>query len=147
MVQLAAPIKASLVIVHMRSGLKLEDKRKGKNIQEKRRRQAQTLRDWMLQQNQQPVLVVGDFNSAFGDEIYQQPIEILQQPPFASAWQRLPEQERFSYIYQCRPQAIDNILYSDVLAERVLKVAVIRGHAGDQYRLYKKPAPSLVSDQ
>ena len=144
-VSLSKPIKATLVIVHLRSGRDLEDERKGKNIQEKRRRQAQTLRTWMLAQTGE-VIVAGDFNSSFGDEIYQQPIELLEQPPFISVWQQLPEQERFSYIYQCRPQAIDNILLGPATLQRVLRAQVSRGNAGYQYRLYKRQPPYLVSD-
>ncbi len=146
-VTLSAPLAMKLVVVHMRSGRNLEDERKGKNIQEKRRRQAQTLRTWMVAESgHQPVIVLGDFNSAFGDEIYQQPIELLEQPPFSSAWMLLPEAERFSYVYQCRPQAIDNILISQSLLERIKSAQVSRGNAGYQYRLYKKKAPYLVSD-
>jgi len=146
-VSLKGPLAATLVIVHLRSGRNLEDARKGKNIQEKRRRQAQTLRTWMLAQpDDMPVIVAGDFNSAPPDEIYQQPIQLLAEPPFLSVWQRLPETERFSYVYQCRPQAIDNILVSPSLQARVRQVAVSRGNAGYQYRLYRKKAPYLVSD-
>lgn len=146
-VSLEAPLAATLVIVHLRSGRDLEDARKGPNIQEKRRRQAQTLRTWMLAQpDDMPVMVAGDFNSAPPDEIYRQPIELLAEPPFLSVWQRLPETERFSYVYQCRPQAIDNILVSPSLQARIRQVAVSRGNAGYQYRLYRKKPPYLVSD-
>jgi endonuclease/exonuclease/phosphatase family metal-dependent hydrolase len=147
-VSVAQPVSFQLVVVHMRSGINLEDARKGKNIQEKRFRQASALREWMdeHQKNNKNVIVAGDFNSAFGDAIYQQPIALLQTPPFVSAWDALPEKERFSYIYQCRPQAIDNILYPPDIAEIVSQVAVTRGNAGYQYYLYKKKAPYLISD-
>jgi endonuclease/exonuclease/phosphatase family metal-dependent hydrolase len=147
-VSVAQPLSFQLVVVHLRSGINLEDARKGKNVQEKRFRQASALREWMdeRQQNNQKVIIAGDFNSAFGDAIYEQPIALLQTPPFVSAWDALPEKERFSYIYQCRPQAIDNILYPPDIAEIVSQVAVTRGNAGYQYYLYKKKPPYLISD-
>tara|TARA_R110002073_G_scaffold336589_1_gene536529 strand:+ start:44658 stop:45755 length:1098 start_codon:yes stop_codon:yes gene_type:complete len=147
-VSVAQPFSFKLVVVHMRSGINLEDERKGKNIQEKRFRQASVLREWMdaQQKNQEKVIVAGDFNSAFGDAIYEQPIALLQALPFMSAWDALPEEERFSYIYQCRPQAIDNILYGQDIAKMAARVAVTRGNAGYQYLLYKKKAPYFISD-
>lgn len=147
-VSVSQPLSFKLVVVHMRSGINLEDERKGKNIQEKRLRQAAVLREWMdvQQQKQEKVIVVGDFNSAFGDAIYEQPIALLQAPPFMSAWDVLPKKEQFSYIYQCRPQAIDNILYAQDVAAMVARVAVTRGNAGYQHFLYKKKAPHFISD-
>lgn len=147
-VSVAQPLSFQLVVVHLRSGINLEDARKGKNIQEKRFRQASVLREWMVerQHNNENVIVAGDFNSSFGDAVYEQPIALLQTPPFVSAWDALPEEERFSYIYQCRPQAIDNILYPQDIAEIVSRVSVTRGNAGYQYYLYKKKAPYFISD-
>ena len=147
-ITLEAPVKATLVVVHLRSGYDLEDARKGRNIPRKRREQAQTLRDWLQRQQAAgtPLIVAGDFNSSGPDALYRQPIDILAAPPFVSVWQHIPEAQRFSYIYQCRAQAIDNILVSPALRARIARVAVTRGNAGYQYLLYRKKPPHLVSD-
>lgn len=147
-VTLAEPLSMTLVVVHLRSGINLEDARKGKNVQEKRRRQAQRLRDWLEKRVAagDDVALVGDLNSAFGDMPYAEPVAILDRAPFDSVWEHLPEAERFSYVYQCRRQAIDNILLSESLLDDVSRVAVMRGNAGYQHLLYRKQAPHLVSD-
>ena len=147
-VTLAEPLSITLVVVHLRSGIDLEDARKGKNIQEKRRRQAQRLRDWLEHRVAagDDVALVGDLNSAFGDMPYAEPVIILDRAPFDSVWEQLPENERFSYVYQCRRQAIDNILLSESLLDDVSRVAVMRGNAGYQHLLYRKQPPHLVSD-
>lgn len=147
-VTLAEPRPMTLVVVHLRSGIDLEDERKGRNIQDKRRRQAQRLRDWLEDRVAagDDVALVGDLNSAFGDMPYAEPVTILDRAPFDSVWEWLPEDERFSYVYQCRRQSIDNILLSESLLDDVSRVAVMRGNAGYQHLLYRKQAPYLVSD-
>ena len=147
-VTLTQPVAMTVAVVHLRSGINLEDERKGKNVQAKRRQQANVLRDWMItkEKNGERVMAIGDFNSAYGDPVYAESISILDQPPFVSAWKLLPEAERFSYIYQCHPQAIDNILVSSKLSEKIVRASVSRGNAGYQYYLYKIKAPYFISD-
>lgn len=147
-VKIAEPVVLELVVVHLRSGRGLEDKRRGKNVREKRRRQALMLREWVQARaaREIPVTIIGDLNSAESEEPYGEPHAILVHGEVGEAWDFLPEQERFSYVWRCKPQAIDNIVISPALRERVTRGAVSRGNAGHQYRLYQGTAERLVSD-
>lgn len=147
-VTLTQPIAMTAAVVHLRSGINLEDERKGKNVQAKRRQQANVLRDWMMKKERsgESVMVLGDFNSSYGDPVYAESITILDKTPFESVWYLIPEADRFSYIYQCNPQAIDNILIGKKLSAKINRAAFSRGNAGYQYYLYKRKAPYFISD-
>lgn len=147
-VRITEPVMLELVVVHLRSGRGLDDKRRGKNVREKRRRQARVLSEWLESRIARgaPVAVLGDLNSAEGEEPYGEPLAILVNGNVSEAWDMLPEEERFSYVWRCKPQAIDNILISPALRDRVTRGAVSRGNAGHQHRLYRGTAERRVSD-
>lgn len=138
---LAEPLPMVLLALHLRSGRGLRHPERGTWVQAKRRAQAEALRQQVLTELTagRQVLVAGDFNSApvdQGGERYAEPWSILARPPLFSAWQQLPPAEHFSYRYRCQVQAIDHLLLSPGLAERLSRVAVSRGHAGRYDALY-----------
>lgn len=147
-VTVTAPLAMELLVVHLRSGRNLEDARRGKNVREKRRRQAMLVGEWLAAHTRAgvPAAVAGDLNSAPGDDLYAEPHRILTAGDALEVWSRLAPEERFSYVYRCRPQAIDNILLNLPLAARAARVAASRGNAGHQHGLYRQTAPRLVSD-
>lgn len=148
LVTVDAPLAMKIVVVHLRSGRDLNDERKGESVRQKRRSQAEVLRAWVERESagEVPLVIIGDLNSADGDPLYAEPLRIIERAPLWSVWEALPETERFSYVYRCRPQAIDSILVSESLRQRIRRAEVSRGNAGYQYRLYKKKFPYLVSD-
>lgn len=148
-VEVQAPISFVLLALHLRSGHDLLHPQRGPWVQAKRRAQADAVRRQVLAElaagNQ--LVLAGDLNSAPGDGRYAEPWSILAQAPLLSAWQRLPQAERFSYRYRCQPQAIDHILMSPGVAARLSRVAVSRGHAGRYDVLYGADgAGAVLSD-
>lgn len=139
---LSEPEALRVVVVHLRSARQLSSER----VQAKRLKQVDTLLAWLRDQRDMPHIVMGDFNSAdvpgaFGDSIRR-----FSQGGLVSAWQWLPEEERYSYVYRCQRQAIDNIWLSPVLTETVNAVFVTRGNAGRYRALYGSKGLSPVSD-
>lgn len=130
-----------LVNIHLRS-LKGSDKpAKALRIADKRRQQVAALVSWWRQYQkahpQAAVLMLGDFNATpevlGGVDVLGQ----LQVAGLAMLGQRLPEAERYSYVFQCRPELIDNIFASPALLPRVKAVVASRGNADAQRRMVK----------
>lgn len=148
-VEILEPFPFELVALHLRSGHGLNEAAQQGRVRDKRRAQAQRIRDWSLSRLAQgkALMLIGDFNSAAGTDPYAEPLAILDQPPFSSAWQSVPEEQRFSYIYRCRRQAIDHILLSPALQARVARAEASRGNAG-RYRTLNgaQGAGEVVSD-
>lgn len=148
-VEILEPFAFELLALHLRSGHGLNDAAEQGRVRDKRRAQAQRIRDWSLSRLAQgkALMLIGDFNSAAGTDSYAEPLAILDQPPFVSAWQSIPAEQRFSYIYRCRPQAIDHILLSPALQMRVTRAQASRGNAG-RYRALNgaQGAGEVVSD-
>jgi endonuclease/exonuclease/phosphatase family metal-dependent hydrolase len=134
-VQIREPFAFDLLALHLRSGHGLHDPEQGPRVRSKREAQAKRIRQWSLSRlaEGRALMLIGDINSAPGDDAFAVPIKILDQPPFWSVWEKLPQADRFSYIYRCQRQAIDHILLSPALRERVVRAAVSRGNAG-RYR-------------
>lgn len=148
-VEILQPFPFELVALHLRSGHGLNEAAQQGRVRDKRRAQARRIRDWSLSRLAQgkALMLVGDFNSAAGTDPYAEPLAILDQPPFSSAWQSIPAEQRFSYIYRCRRQAIDHILLSPALQIRLGRAAASRGNAG-RYRTLNgaQGAGEVVSD-
>lgn len=148
-VEISTPFAFDLVALHLRSGHGLDDVRRGDWVQRKRAAQAKMMGGWAQEKiaEGKALMLIGDLNSAPGDDIYAQPLNILQQAPLWSAWQALPEADRFSYVYRCQRQAIDHILLSPKLHQRVRRAEVSRGNAGNYHELYDGQGSSkVVSD-
>lgn len=127
---ISEPWPLELVVVHLRSGHDLHEPR----VRARRRRQAQLLRGWALQRHGEgrPVVIAGDLNSA-GDDAFGEPRRLLAQPPMHSVWQYLPAAQRYSHVFRCRRQAIDDLLHNPSVAGKVSGAGVTRGEAG-RYR-------------
>lgn len=148
-VEILEPFPFELLALHLRSGHGLNDAAEQGRVRDKRRAQARQIRDWSLSRLAQgkALMLIGDFNSAAGTDSYAEPLAILDQPPFVSAWQSIPAEQRFSYIYRCRRQAIDHILLSPALQVRITRAEASRGNAG-RYRTLNgaQGAGEVVSD-
>ena len=144
--EISEPFPFDMLALHLRSGRGLLD---NPRVAVKRRAQATRIRDWALARlaEGRPVLLAGDLNSDVDGELFGEPLRILEQPPFWSAWQAVPASERFSYFYRCQPQAIDHLLLSPALRQRHIRTEVSRGNAG-RYRVLHggKGAGAVVSD-
>ena len=145
LLELEAPLRWSVVVVHLRSGRGLDDPGRRQQVRAKRARQAELLVEW-IRGHDRPVLLVGDLNSAPDTGVYSEPLERLLAVPLASAWERLPGTEQFSYRYRCQRQAIDHVLHTPALAEFVEGVAVSRGNAGRYRSLHQSDGVQPVSD-
>lgn len=146
--ELAAPMQMDVVVVHLRSGRGLNDPDRGAGVQAKRRAQAARVAQWVTARRQagRRIVVAGDVNSAPDAGVYSEPLDRLLEAPLESAWQQLPEQERFSYRYRCQPQAIDHVLMTDNVLPLLRSVQVTRGNAGHFQRLYDSNGVDVVSD-
>lgn len=140
-VSLLAPMKADLVIVHLRSARDLKSSR----VFEKRRRQASRLAGWVAEQAG-PVIVAGDFNSTWGAGRFSDSYQHFAVSGLFNVWQKLAPSERYSYRYRCRPQALDHIWLSPALQDDIEAVAVSRGSAGRYKSLYGSKGLSPISD-
>jgi endonuclease/exonuclease/phosphatase family metal-dependent hydrolase len=148
-VEIVAPIRFDLLALHLRSGHGLDDRQRAARVRATREAQARMVRRWAegRMASGHAVLLAGDLNSAPTADDYGVPLAILDQPPLWSAWQKVPEPERFSYIYRCQRQAIDHLLLSPSLRERVVRAEVSRGNAGRYRTLYGSGgAAAVVSD-
>lgn len=140
-VSLREPVSAELVVVHLRSARDLKSSR----VFDKRRRQASRLAGWVAEQ-QQPVIVAGDFNSTWDAGRFSDSYQQFAASGLFNVWQKLSASERYSYRHRCRPQALDHIWLSPVLKHQVEAVDVSRGNAGRYHRLYGSNGVSPVSD-
>ena len=140
-VSLQSPVQADLVVVHLRSARDLKSAR----VFEKRHRQATRLAGWVAEQSG-PVIVAGDFNSTWDAGRFSDSYNRFASASLFNVWSLLPKQERYSYRYRCRPQALDHIWLSPVLKERVKAVDVSRGSAGRYSKLYGSDGISPISD-
>ncbi|WP_031227164.1 endonuclease/exonuclease/phosphatase family protein [Alcanivorax sp. P2S70] len=141
-IALAKPLALDLVAVHMRSARNLGSAR----VYQKRRQQSSRLAHWVRENRERRVIVAGDFNSSWGKGRFSDSYNRFRSAKLVNVWDRLPENERFSYRYRCRPQALDHIWISVSLEDSVERVAVSRGNAGRYQKLYGSKGVSPVSD-
>lgn len=71
------------------------------------------------------VLVAGDMNDVEGSP----PLVALEQAGLASATERVPEGERYSYVFQGNAELIDHVLLSRSLRERMVDVRIAHANA------------------
>lgn len=135
-----------LVNVHLKSLYGSDDPAVAKKTARKRQRQAEALAEWvalyLARPAAEPLLVLGDFNAS----AYVAPevavaaspdvlggvdvMRILQAEGLQDQWARLPATERYSYVHDCHPEALDHVLVSAALQSSVRALAVSRGNAG-----------------
>jgi len=144
-VEISEPLSLDLVVMHLRSGRELHRSR----VQQKRKAQADYLARWMRERKYagHQVILVGDMNSAPDTGDYAEPYNVLMQKGWFSAWERVAEEDRFSYIFKCQRQAIDHILVPESLRDKLTRAAVTRGNAGRYEELFAREAPrAVISD-
>lgn len=145
---LAEPLEMDVLVLHLRSGRGLHDPDTGARVRAKRRAQADRVASWVSAQRAagRRVLVAGDINSAPRTGVFAEPLETLLEAPLVSAWEQLPANEQFSYVYRCQPQAIDHLLVTDNLLPMLKAVQVSRGNAGRFRALHQSGGTRVVSD-
>ncbi|MCC2637089.1 MAG: Endonuclease/exonuclease/phosphatase family [Moraxellaceae bacterium] len=125
------------------------DERAARRIARKRQQQAEALAAWLraalVAKPPRRMLVLGDFNATpevlGGVDV----LGILQQAGLHSLLERLPEEERYTFVYRCRPEALDHVLSSPALLPAVARLAVSRGNAGARLRRDMPPDSALAS--
>lgn len=122
-----------LVNVHLKSLLG-SDGPKAERVARKRRRQAEALAGWVRQalaaSPQRPLLVLGDFNATPDARGGVDVLGILVAAGLRNTLDRLPESERYTYLYRCEPEALDHVLVAPALQRAVVALAASRGNAG-----------------
>lgn len=146
-VQTAQGRRLEMLNVHLKSLLGSEQPAKAAGVAEKRRQQTRALVIWWQQYRKAhpevPLLVLGDFNAA--PEVLGE-VDVLgqlQSTGLVMLGERIPASERYSYVFQCRAELIDNLFASPALASRVRQVAASRGNA-DGHRSMNKRAGSAT---
>lgn len=142
-VQLPAGQRLELVNVHLKSLKGSEHPGKAMRIAAKRRQQVTALAGWWTHYHRRhpgtPLVMLGDFNATpeviGGVDV----IGVLQAAGLRMATLQLPEDERYSYVFDCRPELIDNILLAPALLPRMAAVGTSRGNA-DAHRNVLKEA-------
>src|SRR5699024_1281499 len=130
--------------VHQRRGIVLPQKQ----VVWQRNKQAALLCEWIANRYEagHEVMLLGDVNSHLKADVFGEPVSLLNRWPLHNAWQLLPEEERFSYIYRCERQAIDHVFVTPKLWQRVQKAVVSRGNAGRYRPLYQSQGVKVISD-
>lgn len=122
-----------LVNVHLKSLLG-SDGPKAARVARKRQRQAEALAGWVRQslaaRPGRRLLVLGDFNATPDVRGGVDVLGILAAVGLHNLQSRLPEAERYTYLFRCAPEALDHILVAPALLPAVAGLAVSRGNAG-----------------
>lgn len=137
-VQLQTGQRLELVNVHLKSLQGSDHPGKAARIAAKRRQQAVALAGWWAHYSRRhpavPLVMLGDFNATPGIIGGVDVMGVLQAAGLQMATQQLPEDERYSYVFRCRPELIDNILVAPALSPRVVAVEASRGNADASQR-------------
>jgi len=148
-VQTAQGRRLEMLNVHLKSLHGAETPAKAARIAEKRQQQTTALVAWWQQYRKAhpevPLLMLGDFNAA--PEVLGE-VDVLGQLQSAGLvmlGERIPASERYSYVFQCRAELIDNLFASPALAPRVRQVAASRGNADGQRRMSKQAGSATRS--
>ncbi|HEX4915694.1 MAG TPA: lamin tail domain-containing protein, partial [Vicinamibacterales bacterium] len=148
----ANPTPMILVINHLRSFIDIELLTgAGPRVRAKRTAQAESL-SRLLQQLQTdnpgvPVLSLGDYNAFQFNDGYTDPISVLKgeptpddqivvdgspdvvDPNYLNLTDSLPPSERYSFVFEGTPQALDHVLVNTAAAPLVQRYAVVRANA------------------
>ncbi len=124
----------AVINVHLKSLRGSDDETVAKKTARKRQRQAEVLAEWLTAElamhPQQALVVLGDFNATpdglGGVDVLGQ----IQASGLTDVDERLPLPERYSYVHDCRGEALDHVLVSSAVLPAVKAVAASRGNAG-----------------
>jgi predicted extracellular nuclease len=88
------------------------------------------------------VIVLGDFNDYF----LSPPMQIMAGPdgPLVNVLAQIPEQERYSFIYNGASQLIDGLLLSPALVERTAQVAILHVNANYPFSYKQDITPAAM---
>jgi uncharacterized protein len=141
-----------VVVVHNRSFINVEHVGgEGPRVRAKRTAQAESVAS-LLQSLQTgnpntPVIALGDYNAFQFNDGYTDPISVIKgtptpdeqvvvsqspdlvDPDFINLTDGLPAEERYSYIFQATPQALDHVLVNSVTQGYVTRYTVARANS------------------
>jgi predicted extracellular nuclease len=146
-----ANVPVFVIVNHLRSFIDIDSAVEGPRVRAKRKAQAESLAalHQELQTNNPgtSVVSVGDFNAYQFSDGYTDPIATLKgnptpdeqivvdqspdlvNPDFLNLVDELPAQERYSFIFEGTPQALDHILVNNVAHARKTRFAFARNNA------------------
>lgn len=148
----ANPMTVIVVVNHLRSFIDIDqDPGDGPRVRAKRTKQAESLASLLqeLQTNNPttPVVSVGDYNAYEFNDGYTDPMSIIKgaptsddevvvdqspdlvNPNFTNLTDTLTPDQRYTFIFEGNPQALDHVLVNSVANTRVSRYAVARSNA------------------
>lgn len=155
----------TVVVVHQRSLIGIDDPDEGDRVRRKRHEQAVWLAGWVQQrQSERPderLIVIGDFNAfeftdGYVDVMGQVtgrpdqlgalvPVVDVLDPPLTDWVGSLPAAERYSYVFDGDAEALDHVLTTRAADPWVATVAVSRGNADSPQALDTDPSTAAGS--
>ncbi|HEX8131615.1 MAG TPA: lamin tail domain-containing protein [Pyrinomonadaceae bacterium] len=146
-----ANVPVFVVVNHLRSFIDIEDAVEGPRVRAKRKAQAESLAALLqeLQTNNPTtsVISVGDYNAYQFSDGYTDPIATIKgnptpddqivvdqspdlvNPDLFNLVDELPAAERYSFIFEGTPQALDHVLVNNVAHARKTRFAIARNNA------------------
>jgi hypothetical protein len=145
-----ANVPVLVVVNHLRSFIDIEDPVEGPRVRAKRKAQAESLAA-LLQELQSgnpgtSVISVGDYNAYQFSDGYTDPIATIKgnptpdeqivvdqspdlvNPDFFNLVDELPVDQRYSFIFEGTPQALDHVLVNNVAHSRRTRFAIARNN-------------------
>jgi predicted extracellular nuclease len=159
------PLPLTVVAVHQRSLIGIDDPEDGERVRRKRHEQAVWLAGWVQQrQTERPderLIVIGDFNAFEFTDGY---VDVMGQvtgapdprgaliptvpsvdPPLTDWAGALPAAERYSYVWDGDAELLDHVLTSQAASPWVATVAASRGNADAPQALDDDPSTAARS--
>lgn len=130
--------KLSLLAVHNRSFKGLENPQKRRFVEYKRQQQAQWLGNWVAAQLKnhpaEHLIVLGDFNADYESDSLRLISNISSARSEQRLWdvaERISADQRYSYVYKRKKQALDHVLLSSALvpALREARYSPLKNHS------------------
>lgn len=149
-----------LVNVHLKSLRGSDDSpEEAERIAGKRRQQAEALAGWLRErlraEPQVRLVLLGDFNAGPGSGSGAGPVKaplggvdvmaLLAEAGLQPLDERLSGPERYSYVHDCRTEALDHLLVTQALLPAVQALAASRGNAGVSWRFDRADGTALHS--
>lgn len=148
----SSPAHIIVVVNHLRSFIDIElVDGEGVRVRAKRKAQAEAvaelLQDLQVKNPASPVISVGDYNAYEFSDGYTDPISVLTgrptpgdqivveaspdlvNPDFVNLTETLPQSERYSFVFEGTPQALDHILVNRTADAWLQRYAIARSNA------------------
>lgn len=131
-------LRLEVVNVHLKSLYGSDDPRKARRVARKRTLQAEALAKWLraalAAEPRRRLVLLGDFNATPDARGGVDVLGIFGRAGLRRLDDRLPEEERYTFVYRCEPEALDHVLVSPALLPAVSRLAVSRGNAATRRR-------------